>query len=203
MLARQKRRGPSLEKQEMTRPIHVVGFAGSVRRASWNSGLLRAAGDMLPAGMSLEILDLAQLPFYNQDLDKPETLPEPVRFFKERIRPADALLIATPEYNYSIPGVLKNAIDWASRPPQNSVLAGKPLAIMGAGGLFGTVRAQLHLRQIASVCDMFALNKPEVRIVRSWDKFDDDGNLVDEQSRQEVRALVEALAAWTRRLRGE
>jgi chromate reductase len=181
----------------------VLGFSGSLRRASWNGGLLRAAGDMLPDGMSLEIFDLAGLPFYNQDIDTPDTRPEPVNQFVARLRAADALLIATPEYNYSITAVLKNAIDWASRPPKDSPLDGKPLAIMGAGGLFGTVRAQLHLRQIAVFTNMLALNKPEVRIMRAWEKFDAEGNLTDEPSRQEVRALVEALAAWTRRLRGE
>jgi chromate reductase, NAD(P)H dehydrogenase (quinone) len=187
----------------MARPIHVMGISGSLRRASWNSGLLRAAGELLPEGMSLEIFDLAPLPFYNQDLDTSEALPDAVRQLRERIRAADALLMATPEYNYSVTAVLKNAIDWAARPPQTQPLAGKPLAIMGAGGLFGTVRAQLHLRQIAVFTDMLPLNKPEVRIMRGWEKFDADGNLTDEPSRQEVRALVEALAVWTRRLRRE
>jgi chromate reductase len=151
--------------------------------------------------MSLEIADLSRIPLYNQDLDGPDA-PEPVRQFKDRIRAADALLIATPEFNYSIPGVLKNAIDWASRPANSSPLAGKPLAIMGAGGLFGATRAQLHLRQICASIDMLALNKPEVRITHSWEKFDAQGNLTDETARQELRALLEALAAWTRRLRG-
>jgi chromate reductase len=187
----------------MTRPIHLLGIAGSLRRASWNSGLLRAAAELLPEGMALEVFDLAPIPFYNQDLDTPEARPEPVRRLEQRIRAADALLIATPEYNYSLPAVLKNAIDWVSRPPQTQPLAGKPLAIMGAGGLFGTTRAQLHLRQIVVPLDMLPLNKPEVRIMRGWEKFDAAGNLTDEQTRLEVRALLEALAAWVRRLRGE
>ncbi len=186
----------------MTTPIHVLGISGSLRKASWNSALLRIAGGMLPEGMTLEIADLAAIPLYNQDHDGPDT-PEVVERFKERIRAADALLIATPEYNYSISGVLKNAIDWGSRPPRASPLSGKPLAIMGAGGMFGTVRAQLHLRQIAQEVNLLALNKPEVRIARPWEKFDDAGNLTDALSRQEIRALLEALAAWTRRLRGE
>jgi chromate reductase, NAD(P)H dehydrogenase (quinone) len=186
----------------MARPIHVLGISGSLRRASWNSGLLRAAGQLLPEGMSLEIFDITPIPFYNQDLDTPDTVPDSVRQLKDRIRAADALLIATPEYNYSLPGVLKNAIDWVSRPPKDSPLAGKPLAMMGAGGLFGTVRAQLHLRQVAVYTDMLPLNKPEVRIMKAWEKFDADGDLHDEPARQEVRALLESLAAWTRRLRG-
>lgn len=187
----------------MTTPIHVVGISGSLRAVSWNTGLLRAAAELLPQGMSLEMIDLAPVPLYNQDLDKPELLPDGVRQLRERIRAADALLIATPEYNYSIPGVLKNAIDWASRPIQGSPLSGKPMAMMGAGGMYGTVRAQLHLRQIATSTDMLQLNRPEVRIGRAWEKFDTAGNLTDEPSRLEIRALLEALAVWTRRLRGE
>ena len=101
----------------MARPIHVLGMSGSLRRASWNSGLLRAAGELLPEGMSLEIFDLAPLPFYNQDFDTPEALPDAVRLLRERIWAADALLMATPEYNYSVTAVLKNAIDWTARPP--------------------------------------------------------------------------------------
>jgi chromate reductase len=182
-------------------PIHVLGFSGSLRKASYNSALLRAAAELLPAGMTLEIFDLTLIPLYNQDIDGPDA-PEPVLRFKGRIMAADALLIATPEYNYSFSGVLKNAIDWASRPPRASPLSGKPLAMMGAGGMFGTVRAQLHLRQVATECNLLALNKPEVRVTRPWEKFDDQGRLADEQARGELRALLEALAAWTRRLRG-
>jgi chromate reductase len=186
----------------MTSSIHVLGISGSLRRASWNSGLLRAAGHLLPDAMSLEIADLNDIPLYNQDHDGPNA-PEPVLRFKERIRAADALLIATPEYNGSIPGVLKNAIDWGSRPLNGSPFAGKPLAIMGAGGISGTIRAQLALRQISASINTFALNRPQVQIMRSWEKFDAEGNLADEQARQDIRALLEALAAWTRRLRGE
>ena len=186
----------------MSTSIHVIGISGSLRRASWNSGLLRAAGELLPEGMSLEIADLSAIPLYNQDLDGPNA-PEPVGQLKQRIRAADALLIATPEYNASVPGVLKNAIDWASRPVSDSPLSGKPLAIMGAGGVSGTIRAQLALRQISTSINTLPLNRPAVQIMRSWEKFDADGNLTDEQSRQEIRALLEALAAWTRRLRGE
>jgi chromate reductase len=186
----------------MTASIHVLGISGSLRRNSWNTALLHAAGQLLPEGMSLEIADLAPIPLYNQDLDGPDA-PEPVLAFKERIRAADALLIATPEYNASIPGVLKNAIDWASRPVNRSPLAGKPLAIMGAGGMSGTIRAQIALRQVAVSTDMLTLNKPEVRIIRAAEKFDGHGHLTDEQARQAIRAQLEALAAWTRRLRGE
>jgi chromate reductase len=186
----------------MARSIHIVGISGSLRRASWNTGLLRTAGELLPEGISLEVIDLADIPLYNQDHDGPHA-PEAVKHLRDRIRAADALLIATPEYNASIPGVLKNALDWASRPINDSALSGKPLAMMGAGGLSGTNRAQLALRAISGALNVHMLNRPQMQIVRAWEKFDAEGTLTDEQSRQEIRALLEALAAWTRRLRGE
>jgi chromate reductase, NAD(P)H dehydrogenase (quinone) len=182
--------------------LRVVGISGSLRRASYNSGLLRAAARALPPGMTLEVLDIASLPLYNADVDAAGAPPS-VLELRARIAAADALLIATPEYNYSVSGVLKNAIDWASRPPRRSPLVDKPLAIMGAGGRFGTVRAQLHLRQIAQETGMLALNKPEVLVARPWEKFSTDGELQDEATGEHVRALLEALARWTRRLRGE
>jgi chromate reductase len=185
----------------MTDRIHVLGFSGSLRKGSYNTGLLRAAAELLPTGMTLETFDLAPLPLFNEDV-LAAGAPQPVQQFKARIATADALLIATPEYNYSIPGVLKNAIDWASRPLADSPLNGKPLAIMGAGGMYGTVRAQIHLRQVAVFTNMLPLNKPEVMIQRARDKFDANGNLTDEHSREQIRALLEALAAWTRRLCG-
>jgi chromate reductase len=123
-----------------------------------------------------------------------------VRLFKERIAAAAALLIAVPEYNYSMSGVLKNAIDWASRPPQTSPLNGKPMAMMGAGGRFGTVRAQMHLRQTAVFTNMLALSRPEVMIQNAPEHFDEQGHLTDERSRRQVRALLEALAVWAHRL---
>jgi len=186
----------------MTNSIHVLGFSGSLRKASNNAGLLRAAAQMLPEGMTLEVFDLAPIPLFNEDLISAGEIPEPVRQFKARIAAADAVLIATPEYNYSMSGVLKNAIDWASRPSKESPLNDKPLAIMGAGGIMGTSRAQFHLRQVAVYTNMHPLNKPEVAIQRAWEKFDGEGNLTDAQSLEQVRALLVALAAWTRRLRG-
>ncbi len=185
----------------MSEIIHVLGFSGSLRKASYNSGLLRAALDQLPEGMTLEIFDLAPIPLYNEDLNV-DGGPEPVRAFKAKIAQADALLIATPEYNYSLPGVLKNAIDWASRPSKDSPLSDKPIAIMGAGGIMGTVRAQSHLRQVAVYTNMHPFNKPELEVQRAWEKFDQNGNLTDEPTRQAIRALLVALADWTRRLKG-
>lgn len=185
----------------MTEQIHVLGISGSLRKSSNNTGLLRAANELLPAGMSLEIYDISAIPLYNNDL-LAEGLPPAVQEFKARIAAADALLIATPEYNSSLPGVFKNAIDWASRPPNESSFPGKPLAMMGAGGVMGTSRAQNHLRQIASGLNMLALNKPEVMVQRAWEKFDQHGNLTDDATRQQVKALLLALRDWTLRLRG-
>jgi len=150
--------------------------------------------------MAIEVFDLAPIPLYNGDVEA-AGFPEPVRDFRERIRAADALLIACPEYNYSMPGVLKNAIDWASRPPEQP-FAGKPLAIMGAGGGLGTGRSQYHLRQTCVFLDMHPLNKPEV-LVRVAESFNPDGTPKDEALRGKVAALLTALAAWTRRLRGD
>ncbi len=162
----------------MARDIQVLGFAGSLRKGSYNRALLRAAEELLPSGMRLETFDLAPIPLYDEDV-KQQGFPEPVQRFREAIRKADALLIATPEYNYSAPGVLKNALDWASRPPEQP-FAGKPVAIMGATtSLWGTVRAQLHLRQSFVAVNMHALNKPEVLIANAKDKFDAEGKLTD------------------------
>lgn len=180
--------------------IHVLGISGSLRAASWNTGLLRAAAELLPATMTLEIADLSAFPLFVQDheLDPPA----PVAEFRRRIVAADALLIATPEYNYSIPGVLKNAIDWVSRPASTQPFAGKPTAIVGAGGRLGTARAQYHLRQIAVFLNMHVLNKPELLIQHASTKFDATGALIDAEAREHLRAVLTALAAWTRRLRG-
>jgi chromate reductase len=160
---------------------------------------LRSAQELLPADTSLEIFDLAPIPLYNDDL-RALGFPAPVEAFRQRIAAADAVLIATPEYNHSIPGVLKNAIDWASRapdPPFND----KPVAMLGASsGGFGTVRAQLHLLQICASLNMLPLNRPRVLITHAREKFV-DGSLVDENTRGQLRALLEALADWTRRLK--
>lgn len=178
---------------------HILGFAGSLREGSYNQGLLRAAGELLPTGASLEVYDLADIPLFNADL-RAQGEPQAVSDFKERIRAADALLIATPEYNYSIPGVLKNAIDWASHPLRTSPFNDKPLAIMGAGGRLGTLRAQLHLREIAQHLNMHALNTPEVMVARAWEQFDQDGELRDTETRERIAALLQALVEWSRRL---
>ncbi len=182
-------------------PITVLGFAGSLRRGSYNRGALRAAQALAPEGMTVELFDLAPIPLYNDDL-RAEGYPAPVQHFRERIAAADALLIATPEYNYSVPGVLKNALDWASRPPDQP-LNGKPLAILGATtGMWGTVRAQLHLRQICVYTNLLPLNKPEVLIAKAQEKFDEEGTLTDEQTKQFIHQQLAALYQWTLRLKG-
>ncbi len=186
----------------MASEIHVLGFAGSLRQESYNKKLLRAAGEMLPEGMRLEIFDLAPIPMYNDDV-RLRGYPAPVQDLRDRIAAADAILIATPEYNFSIPGVLKNALDWVSRPP-DPPLSGMPGAIMGASqGYFGTAKAQVHLRDVCSACNVFLVNRPEVLVMRAQEKFDEQGNLTDETARVFLRGLLVALAALTRRLRGE
>ena len=185
----------------MASPVRVLGFAGSLRRGSTNRGLLRVAADLLPEGMSLDVFDLGPIPLYNADVEAAGR-PEAVTAFREAIRAADALLIACPEYNYSIPGVLKNAIDWASR-GTDQPFAGKPAAFMGAGGGLGTARSQYHLRQACVFLDVHPLNKPEVFVPFAAQKFDADGNLTDESVRPKVAALLTALGGWTRKLRGE
>ena len=186
----------------MTSPIHVLGIAGSLRRKSFNAAAIRAAQELLPDEMTLEVFDLAPIPLYNGDVEA-EGYPPAAQDFKARIAAADALLISTPEYNYALPGVLKNAIDWASRPIAQTPLSGKPLAIMGVTtGPWGTARAQLNLRQVCVFTNTLALNKPVVQIARATEKFDADGRLTDEATRKEIRALLEALAVWTRQLRG-
>ena len=181
--------------------FRILGMAGSLRRQSYNRGLIRAAQQVAPPGVDIQTFDLALIPPYNADLEA-AGLPDPVRELHDRIRSADALLIATPEYNYSIPGVLKNAIDWASRPPNTSPLKYKPVSIMGATpGQFGTVRAQLALRQVFVFTESYVLLKPEVLVFGAAERFNTDGNLTDETTRNWVRALVTALVDWTHRLK--
>ena len=179
--------------------MRILGIPGSLRKASLNRAALRAAQELVPAGVTLEIADLDGIPPYSEDIERP--LPAPVAALKATIRESDAILIATPEYNYSVPGVLKNAIDWASRPYGDSAWAGKPVALMGASpGMMGTARAQYHLRQTLLSLDMHPLNHPEVMLARAGQRFDEHGRLVDEASRALIARLLEALVAWTRRL---
>ncbi len=186
----------------MERKIKILGIAGSLRKGSYNKTLLRFARDSVPQDAEIEIFDLEGIPPYNQDLD--DHMPARVMEFKDMIKKADAILIATPEYNYSIPGVLKNAIDWASRPPGDNAWDGKPVAIMSASiGMLAGSRAQYHLRQSFVYINMYPVNRPEVMVPFAADKVDANGNLTDEKSKEKIRELVESLITWTKRLRCE
>jgi chromate reductase len=184
--------------------LKILAFSGSLRRKSFNLGLLRAAQELAPDGVEIEIFDLAPIPFYNADLEATEGTPAPVQEFKHKIKAADGVLIASPEYNYSITGVLKNALDWGSRrmsPTETCPLTEKPVAVMGAGGRFGTVRAQAHLRYILLNLDAKVLGKPELMVPRAREMFDEESNLTDEETRQQVRALMQAFVKWILQLR--
>jgi chromate reductase len=184
----------------MATKMSILGFAGSLRKDSYNKALLRAALEMVPAGAALEIFDLEGIPPFNQDLENRP--PEKVKEFKTKIRAADAILIATPEYNYSIPGVLKNAIDNASRPYGDNAFDRKPAAIMGASiGMLGTARAQYHLRQSLVFLNMYPLNQPEVMVPLANEKIDQNGRLTDQKTREKIKELLEALVIWTKKLK--
>lgn len=178
-------------------PVQILGIAGSLRKASYNRSALRAAKTLLPEGATLDIFELDGIPGFNEDDEK--SPPAQIVDLKKRIRAADAVLIVTPEYNYSVPGVLKNAIDWASRPYGDSAWAGKPVAIMSASvGAAGGARAQYHLRQSFVFLDMRAVNQPEVMIGSAAAKFDKSGELTDDATKKQIQKLLVALVALTR-----
>ena len=179
--------------------MNVIGISGSLRKGSFNTAALRAAQGLAPEGMTIERAEIGDLPLYNDDV-RAAGFPPPAERLRAQIAAADAVLLVTPEYNYSISGVLKNAIDWASRPPSQPFEA-KPVAIMGASpGLFGSARAQYHLRQMLIFLNAMPLNRPEVMIGQAQNKFDADGNLTDEPTREFIRKLLVALRDWTERL---
>lgn len=172
--------------------LNILGIVGSLRKASYNRAALKAAQELVPVGAVLELIELHDIPVFDQDGEmKP---PASVLEFKRQILAADAILFATPEYNYSIPGVLKNAIDWASRPNGENAWLGKPAAIMGASaGSLGTARAQYHLRQILVALNMPVVNQPEVMIGNAAQRVGLDGKLTDETTRKFIRELLVAL----------
>jgi chromate reductase len=180
-------------------PLLILGIAGSLREGSFNRATLRAAQGLVPAGATLEPFDIKGLPGFSQDDEA--TPPAQVVEMKKRVRAADAILFVTPEYNYSVPGVLKNAIDWASRPYGDSAWTKKPVAVMGASvGTLGTGRAQYHLRQMFVFLNMFAVNQPEVMIRNAHKHFDAEGRLTDEAAKKLISQLLEELVALTRQL---
>jgi chromate reductase len=179
-----------------------VAFAGSLRAGSYNRALLRAAIETAPDGMAIEIVDIAAIPLYDADLEG-AGIPEPVAALKRAIAAADGLLIATPEYNHGVPGVTKNAIDWASRPPRGSPLSGKPVGIMGASpGMTGTARGQSQLRQAFEFTNSYCMPQPEILVARAAGKFDADGRLMDEPTREYLAKYLVAFADWIRIFRG-
>jgi chromate reductase, NAD(P)H dehydrogenase (quinone) len=179
--------------------IKVLGICGSLRRGSYNMAALRTAIALKPPEMTVTVADISQIPLYNEDV-RQQGFPPPVETLRRQIKEADALLFACPEYNYSMSGVLKNAIDWASRPPDQP-FAGKPCAIIGAAaGMAGTARAQYDLRRSCVFLDMHPLNKPEVFIGQAQTKFDAEGNLLDEAAKGFIRDQLVALVAWTRQI---
>ena len=175
----------------MKSEIVVLGFAGSLRKDSYNKSLLRAAVELAPKRVKLEVFELGGIPPFNQDLES--KMPRKVKEVKTKIRAADALLVATPEYNYSVPGVLKNAIDWASRPYGDNAFEEKPVAVMSAsGGMLGGARAQYHLRQTFVFLNAHPLNRPEVMVPFADEKIDEKGRVTDEKTRKKIKELLEA-----------
>ena len=185
----------------MADKIKILGISGSLREGSFNTAALKAAQELCPDDAEIEIYPIDGFPSFNQDLEAQP--PAKVTEFKAKIREADSIVISSPEYNYSVPGVLKNAIDWASRPYGDSAWDGKPALIMGAsGGAIATGRMQYHLRQIMVFLNMHPLNKPEVMIGFAHEKVDASGKLTDQATRDHIRGALEALIAWTRKLKG-
>ena len=183
--------------------FRILALAGSLRQGSYNRGLLHAAGELAPDWVKVQFFDIGTLPFFNEDLEAAGD-PEAVRHFKEAIIRANAILIATPEYNGAVPGVLANAIDWASRPTGRSVLRNKPVAVMGAVlGKSGSANAQAALRGVLSRVGAVVVPDPQVLVPHASRLFDEQVNLLDEDTREEVRQLVEAVAHWCRRVQPE
>lgn len=180
--------------------IRIAGISGSLREGSYNTAALKAAAKLAPDDVAIDVMTLEGLPLFNEDVEA-NGFPDPVARLHERIKSVDGVLFSTPEYNYSIPGVLKNAIDWLSRPERKSPIYMKPAAIMGASpSMIGTARAQAHLRQVAYYNAMPLLATSEVLIFRAGEKFDDDGQLHDEKTKEFLASMVADFRNWVRRL---
>jgi chromate reductase len=178
--------------------LNVLGFAGSLRRESYNRALLRAAIELAPKDVAITTFDLAEIPLYNGDVEA-EGDPDGVMRFKQAIRVADGVLMVTPEYNHGVPGVMKNAIDWASRPPQAAALAKKPVALLGASpGITGSARGQSQLRQAFEFTNSYCMPQPEILVFRANEKFDAQGRLTDERTRQNLAKFLAAFGDWMR-----
>jgi chromate reductase len=180
------------------RGLSIVAFAGSLRDGSYNRALLRAAVDTAPEEMTIEIADISGIPLYDADLEAAGP-PEPVMAFKRAIAAADGVLIATPEYNHGVPGVTKNVIDWASRPPRESPLDRKPIGVVGASpGMTGTARGQSQLRQAFEFTNSYCMPQPQVLVARAHERFDAKGRLTDEKTREHLARFLIAFADWIR-----
>lgn len=181
--------------------MRIIGIAGSLRTGSYNRALLRAATELAPAGMEIAVFDLLEVPLYNGDVEAAGD-PEAVARLKQAIREADGVLMATPEYNHGVPAVMKNAVDWASRPPRDAALNGKPVAIMGASpGITGTARGQSQLRQAFQFTNSYCMPQPELLVFKAHEKFDDEGQLTDETTRQFLERFLAAFGSWVERFR--
>jgi chromate reductase len=181
-------------------PVKLLGISGSLRKQSYNSGALRAIPSLLPDGMTFEVAELADVPFYNADVEQ-TGFPDAVKEFRARVAGADALIFAVPEYNFSLSGVLKNALEWLSRPP-NPPINGKPCAVFGASvSPLGTARGQFHFRHVCVSLNMVAVNVPHVDITNAKTKFDAQSQLIDTVSLDALRQLLQELKNLTLRLR--
>jgi len=176
--------------------VSILAFAGSLRKDSYNKSLLRAARDLAPETMKVEFFDLEGIPFFNADVEA-EGDPDYVKKFKKAIRKADGILVATPEYNYGMSSVVKAAIEWSSRPPEDAPIEEKPVGIMGAStSLTGTARSQNHLRQSFAYTNSYCMPYPEILVYRADEKFDDEGNLTDEETLDFLETYMEAFHEW-------
>ena len=181
--------------------LRIVGIAGSLRSGSYNRALLRAAQDLAPNGMDIDIFDLIDVPLYNGDV---EALGEPsaVAALKQAIHASEGVLLVTPEYNHGVPAVMKNAVDWASRPPESAALAEKPVGIIGASpGITGSARGQSQLRQAFEFTNSFCMPQPELLVFKAHEKFDPDGKLIDAATEQRLAGYLTSFATWVRRFR--
>jgi chromate reductase len=182
--------------------MRIVGIAGSLRQGSYNRALLRAAKALAPAEMEIEIAELAEVPLYNGDVEAAGDPPGVVAL-KQTVGAADGVLFATPEYNHGVPGVMKNAVDWCSRPAGKSVLTRKPVGIIGASqGIIGSARGQAQLRTAFTFTNSYCLPQPEVLVGRAQDKFDAEGRLTDEATSKFLAGYLVELAAWVKRFMG-
>lgn len=185
----------------MADDVRVLGVAGSLREGSLNRALLRAAAKRAPAGMTIETFDLAAVPLYNGDLEA-QGDPSGVAAFKAAIRAADAVLFVTPEYNHGVAGVMKNAVDWASRPARDAALNGKPVGVIGASpGQTGAARGQSQLRQAFEFTNSFCMPQPELLVFRAHEKFDASGELTDAKTAEFLGKYLEAFKAWALRFK--